>query len=265
MEEGTKKPRRKRMSERDEQIVSQMWKATQVARKISSFTGLPFDELRDAALEYIVRIYDSWDQSKGANFSTWVNRCLQFHMLNYLRDNSRLVKIPRSYSDLYLKIRKHTVNNPNITDEEIAEKINTPVKKIRAVRTAFAMSFSQINEYSNVIEPDVESELTISDFMSNHNKLLFKITELPEEDELFLMDYFVKKRSVSTILRKNPHLKNADDIKNYSDKLVEFILCDGKLPSREKNTQKEASKRSGAKSLRKRSATTLSKETTKDL
>ena len=47
-----------RTSDRDRQIVSQAWKANQVARKISSFTGLPYEELRDAALEYIVRIYD---------------------------------------------------------------------------------------------------------------------------------------------------------------------------------------------------------------
>ena len=236
-----------RSSERDKQIMAQAWKANQVARKISSFTGLPYEELRDAALEYIVRIYDSWDQSKGANFSTWVNRCLQFHMLNYLRDNSRLVKIPRSYSDLYLKIRKCTMANPNVTDEEIAEKVQAPVKKVRAVRQAFSMSFSQITEYSNVIEPDYESELTMGDLMYAHKDLLHKITELKEEDEVFLTDYLVKKRSISTLLRKNSHLKNADDIKRYADQLIEFILCDLEYPSKVQSTAKDSSKRSGQK------------------
>jgi len=237
----------RRETERDKQIISQMWKANQVARKISSFTGLPYEELRDAALEYIVRIYDSWDQSKGANFSTWVNRCLQFHMLNYLRDNSRLVKIPRSYSDLYLKIRKYLLQDPSITDDEIAEKIQVPVKKVRAVRQAFSMSFSQITEYSNVIEPDYETNLTMGDLMTSHKDLLCKITDLDPEDETFLTDYLVKKRSVSTIVRKNPHLRNADDIRRYSDQLIEFILCDGPLPSKEIPTPKAASRKSGAK------------------
>lgn len=236
-----------RETERDKQIISQMWKANQVARKISSFTGLPYEELRDAALEYIVRIYDSWDQSKGANFSTWVNRCLQFHMLNYLRDNSRLVKIPRSYSDLYLKIRKYLLQDPGITDDAIADKIQVSVKKVRAVRQAFSMSFSQITEYSNVIEPDYETELTMGDLMMSHKDLLCKITDLDEEDEVFLTDHLVKKRSVSTLVRKNPHLRNADDIKRYSDQLVDFILCDGPLPSKEIPTPKAASRKSGAK------------------
>jgi DNA-directed RNA polymerase specialized sigma subunit len=237
----------KKATERDKQIVSQAWKANQVARKISSFTGLPYEELRDAALEYIVRIYDSWDQSKGANFSTWVNRCLQFHMLNYLRDNSRLVKIPRSYSDLYLKIRKYTTKDPNITDDEIAEKIQVSVKKVRAVRQAFAMSFSEITEYSNIIEPEYETELSLGEFMYSHKDLLHKITELEIEDETFLTDHLVKKRSISTLLRKNPHLRNADDIKRYSEQLIEYILCDAKYPSKEPPMAKGSSKKSGAK------------------
>lgn len=245
----TANPRRAsiRETERDRLIISQMWKANQAARKISSFTGLPYEELRDAALEYIVRIYDSWDQSKGANFSTWVNRCLQFHMLNYLRDNSRLVKIPRSYSDLYLKIRKYLIADPDVTDEAIAEKIQVSVKKVRAVRQAFAMSFSQITEYSNIVEPKYESELSMEDLMVSHNELLHKITDLELDDEAFLTDYLVKKRSVSTLIRKNPHLRNAEDIKRYSEQLIEFILCDAQYPSKEIPTPKAASKRSGVK------------------
>lgn len=251
MSEDTTKRKRisaRHQSERDKQIISQMWKANQTAKKISSFTGLPYDELRDAALEYIVRIYDSWDGSKGANFSTWVNRCLQFHMMNYLRDNSRLVKIPRSYSDLYLKIRKYTTTNPDISDDEIAEKIQVSVKKVRAVRQAFSMSFSQINEYSNVIEPDYETETSLGEFISSHKELLLKVSDLDPNDEIFLTDLLVKKRSTSTILRKNPHLKNSEDIKKYSDDLIQFILCeDSPYPSKETPIQKASLKKSGAK------------------
>lgn len=236
---------RKKRAQRDEQITSQMWKASQVAKKISSFTGLPYEELRDAALEYIVRIYDSWDQSKGANFSTWVNRCLQFHMLNYLRDHSRLVKIPRSYSDLYLKIRKCLIADPDISDDKIAEKLQVTVKKVRAVRQAFAMSFSQVTEYSNIIEAEYETELTMGDFLMTHKDLLHKIADLDPADETFLTDYLVKKRSISTLVRKNPHLKNSEDIKEYSNKLIDHLLCNSPYPSKDKNTQKASSGPSG--------------------
>jgi len=234
---------------RDEHIISQMWKADQVARKITNFTGLPFEELRDAALEYIVRIYDTWDQSKGANFSTWVNRCLQFHMLNYLRDSSRLVKMPRSYSDLYLKIRKYLIKNPNVTNQEIADDLNIPVKKIDTVRTAFTMSFNPVTEQNCVIESTETSEVNFADLLTNHKDLLFRITDLETSDETFLIDYLVKKRSISTLLRKNPHLKNIDDIKSYSTQLINYILwADKSYQSVDKTIQKQPSRRSGPRS-----------------
>jgi len=247
--ETKKKVRSKRARDkRDEHIISQMWKADQVARKISNFTGLPFEELRDAALEYIVRIYDTWDQSKGANFSTWVNRCLQFHMLNYLRDSSRLIKMPRSYSDLYLKIRKYVIKNPNITNQEIADSLKIPVKKVDTVRTAFTMSFNPVTEQNCVIESSEDCEIGFNDLLNNYNELLFRITDLDKEDEVFLIDYLVKKRSVSTLLRKNPHLKNIEDIKRYSTKLINYILWAENLSdSSEKTTQKQNLKKSGAK------------------
>ena len=248
---------KKARDKRDEHIISQMWKADQAARKISNFTGLPFEELRDAALEYIVRIYDTWDQSKGANFSTWVNRCLQFHMLNYLRDSSRLVKMPRSYSDLYLKIRKYLIKNPNITNKEIADDLQIPVKKVDTVRTAFTMSFNPVTEQNCVVDSSEKNEVGFNDLLSNHNELLFRITDLENNDETFLIDYLVKKRSVSTLLRKNPHLKNIDDIKSYSAKLINYILwADKSFESWDKTIQKPASRKNGQKSLKTQNATT---------
>ena len=243
---------------RDEHIISQMWKADQVARKISNFTGLPFEELRDAALEYIVRIYDTWDQSKGANFSTWVNRCLQFHMLNYLRDSSRLVKMPRSYSDLYLKIRKYLIKNPNITNQEIANDLKIPVKKVDTVRTAFTMSFNPVTEQNCIMESSENTETNFGDLLTNHNELLFRITDLESQDETFLIDYLVKKRSVSTLLRKNPHLKNIEDIKGYSTKLINYVLwADKSFESWDKTIQKQASRKNVQKSSKAQNATTL--------
>jgi hypothetical protein len=146
-----------------------------------------------------------------------------------------------------LKIRKYLIEDPDITDDEIAKKIQVSVKKIRAVRQAFSMSFSQITEYSNVVEPEYETELTMGDLMMSHKDLLHKITDLETDDEVFLNDYLVKKRSVSTLLRKNPHLRNADDIKRYSEQLIEFILCDMPYPSKAVPTPKVALKKSGVK------------------
>jgi hypothetical protein len=156
--------------------------------------------------------------------------------------------MPRSYSDLYLKIRKYVIKNPNITNQEIADSLKIPVKKVDTVRTAFTMSFNPVTEQNCVIESSEDCEIGFNDLLNNYNELLFRITDLDKEDEVFLIDYLVKKRSVSTLLRKNPHLKNIEDIKRYSTKLINYILWAENLSdSSEKTTQKQNLKKSGAK------------------
>lgn len=215
----------RRTTDDDRVIISQMWKANQVARKISSFTGLSYEELRDVALEYIVRLYKTWDSSKGANFSTWVNRNLQFHMLNYLRDHSRLVRIPRSYSDLYLKIRKFLIEEPSMSDNDIAEKIGISAKRVGQVRKAFSMSFTELNDHSELVEDKIEEDSSLETLFSTNKDLLFRIASLDEKDEEFLTDVLVRKRTTATIVRKNPDVKNQDDINKKTSSLVEKILC----------------------------------------
>jgi DNA-directed RNA polymerase specialized sigma subunit len=215
----------KKRREEEDLIKSQLWKADQVARKISAMSGLPVDELRQQACEYILSIYRSWDQSKGANFSTWINRNLSYHMFNYLRDSSRLVKIPRSYSDLNLKMRKLVQQNPSITSKEMAKILKVSATKVESVQEAFAMSFTEITEY-NQIEEDLDMYEPSEGVFCSYKECLDRIAELPESDELFLVDHIIKKRSVSTLVRKNPHLKGAKDIDSYAEKLIKQIVCE---------------------------------------
>lgn len=215
----------RRLSEEDKDIISQMWKANQVARKISSFTGLNYEDLRDVALEYIVRLRRTWDPKKGANFSTWVNRNLQFHMLNYLRDHSRLVRIPRSYSDLYLKIRKYLLQEPPMTDEMIAEIEGVSTKKVAQVRKAFSMTFTELNDQSELIESELEEDSSLESLFSTNREILFKIASLPPSDEEFLTDVLVKKRTLATIIRKNPDIGNQDDVNKRTNELIRQVLC----------------------------------------
>lgn len=215
----------RRLSEEDKDIISQMWKANQVARKIGSFTGLNYEDLRDVALEYIVRLRKTWDPQKGANFSTWVNRNLQFHMLNYLRDHSRLVRIPRSYSDLYLKIRKYLLQEPPMSDEAIAKIEGTTTKKVAQVRKAFSMTFTELNDQSELIETDVEEDSSLESLFSTNRDILFKIASLHPKEEEFLTDVLVKKRTLATILRKNPELTNQDEVNKRTEELIKKVLC----------------------------------------
>lgn len=216
-------------TESEQNISSQLWKGDQIARRMAAFTGLPYDELRDAAREYIVKIHTTWDPSKGANFSTWVNRCLQFHMMNYLRDRSRLVRIPRSYSDLYLKMRKYIRSRPDITPAELSSELDVPVDKVRATLEAYAMKFSSnldmhSDEQSAYDDIVYSTNSPLSDCFNSHSELLYRISELNKTDEEFLIDLMVKRRALKTLLRKYSQFTSRQEIQDYADKLIEHIL-----------------------------------------
>lgn len=232
--------------ERDQLIISQLWKANQIARKVSAFTGLPYSELKDAATEYIVKIYDTYDPSKGANFSTWVNRCLIYHMLNYLRDHSRLVKIPRKYTEIHLRMKKLLDKNPELTDNQISEKLKVSNETIQNVKNAFSMGFTQINDEILGEETSYSHE-ELDTFFMNKKELLFRISELNEEDEKFLVDALIKKRSLSTLIRKNPDIKNQEDVNEKIDNLKKFIVNGVKIP--EKKIKKRRGKNNSRSNL----------------
>jgi hypothetical protein len=221
---------RRRRSEyertRDKHIKENMWKASHAARKVSMFSGLPFDDLRSVALEAMVKLYDKWDPTK-ANFSTWLNRSLTFQVLNYLRDHSRMIRMPRTYADTYMKIRKIIGANPEVTDLEVSKKTGIPTALIRETRNAYSITYQEINEDTEmpVDSIDVEED-SLSKLLSDHAGTLKRLADLPEEDYNFLVDVYVNKRANSTIYRKYNGVTTQERIRERTQKILETVLSE---------------------------------------
>jgi DNA-directed RNA polymerase specialized sigma subunit len=212
---------------RDFHIRENMWKASYAARKVASFSGVPFDELRSVALEAMVKLYDKWDPEK-ANFSTWLNRSLTFQLLNWLRDNSRMVKIPRSYSDAYMKMRRIIGRSPEISDAEVAELTGLKEKLVTETREAFQMTYLEINEETEMpIEDEGIDDNNLSSMFNDYKDMLERLSDLPPEDYTFLMDVYIHKRAVSTIYRKNPGINSVEKVTEKTDEILARVLGDG--------------------------------------
>lgn len=209
---------------RDRHIRENMWKASHTARKISSFSGLPYDELRSVALEAMVKLYDKWDPTK-ANFSTWLNRSLNFQVLNYLRDHSRMIKMPRSYADAYMKIRKIIGARPEISDEEVANQTKLSVNLVRETRNAYQVTYQEINEDTEMPVDGIDlSEDNLDHMLLDYKGILEKIADLPETDYQFLMDVYVDKRANSTIFRKYSGVTTPEKIKEKTKTILSGVL-----------------------------------------
>ncbi len=211
---------------RDRHIRENMWKAAHVARKVSTFSGLPFEDLRSVALEAMVKLYDKWDPSR-ANFSTWLNRSLTFQVLNYLRDHSRMIRMPRLYADVYMKIRKIIGANPDIPDYEVAEQTGLDEILIRETRKAYLVTYTEINEDTEMpIEDEELDKDTLPRMLEDYRGTLERLADLPETEYDFLVDVYVHKRAYSTIARKNPGICNAEKIRAKTNEIMEKILTE---------------------------------------
>lgn len=223
-----KKPTRRVLSEweknREAQIKQNMWKAAQVARKVSGFSGLPYEELRSVALEAMVKLYSKWDPEK-ANFSTWLNRSLTFQVLNYLRDSSRMVKMPRSYADAYMKIRKIISREPEISTEKLVEITGLSEKLIRETREAFQTVYQDINEDTEICSGEnITPEDTIAELFQDHESVLGKLKGLPPEEYSFLQDVYIHKRAHSTLSRKYQGLSKFENIDIKAQAILSKVM-----------------------------------------
>jgi RNA polymerase sigma factor (sigma-70 family) len=211
---------------RDRHIRENMWKASHAARKVAMFSGLPFDELRSVALEAMVKLYDKWDPSR-ANFSTWLNRSLTFQVLNYLRDHSRMIKMPRLYADTYMKIRKITGANPDISDEEVAEQTGLDVCLVSETRKAYQVTYQEINEDTEMPFEDEELDKdSLARMFEDYDETLKRLADLPEKDYEFLIDVYIHKRAYSTIARKNPGICNSEKIRQRTEEIMGKVILD---------------------------------------
>lgn len=215
---------------REKNIKENMWKAAHTARKVSSFSGLPFDDLRSVALEEMVKLYDCWDPSK-ANFSTWLNRSLTFRVLNYLRDHSRMIKMPRSYADTYMKIRKIIGPHPEVSDQELAETTGIDPSLIRETRNAYQTVYQEINEDTEIpVEDKGGEEDSLERLLTDYKGTLEKLADLPEKDYQFLTDVYIHRRANSTLSRRYPNASTPEKIKEKTKEILSKVLTDQCLP-----------------------------------
>lgn len=198
--------------EMDQDIKDNLWKTKRIASTFHVMTGLPVDELESVARICLMKCVKSYDPDAPANFSTWVNRCLYLHMLNFLRDKSRMIKIPRKYTSIYLKVKKLFKNDKKMTYRKASKILDIPYQEIIDVNTCFKTKTIDINFFVEEIIGDSNGEIP--------DDLLDKVFELDTTKQNDVdLDYF--DLSVMDGMNKK-------DIQILNDVLVRN-LCDNTL------------------------------------
>ena len=123
-------------TEIDRLVIENLSKVHFESSYFAALTGLPYNEFYSYGCEKLVYILQRWDPTLGANPSTWVNRNLRFYFYNYLRDNSRLVRLPRKMLRLGLKLQKLRQQYPGIANCELASLAGCTPAEVAEVEQA---------------------------------------------------------------------------------------------------------------------------------
>ena len=99
------------------------------------------DELYSLGLEKLAEVINRYDASYKAPFTAWIRICLGGHMLNYIRDNSRLIRMPRK--ELYAYMRMHRLaKQTGITNSQtLARLANVAPQELAESQQVYGTSF----------------------------------------------------------------------------------------------------------------------------
>ena len=78
----------------------------EILAKKFAHRGVPYDDLVQEASMYLLEAIESFDETRGLQFSTYVTPTITGKLKNYFRDKARMLKVPRRLSELNLEIRR---------------------------------------------------------------------------------------------------------------------------------------------------------------
>lgn len=107
---------------RDKLVVMNLQLARKIAHQVARTSHVPYEELQQEAFEALIRSVERFDPSQGFRFSTFAVPLIKGRVLNYLRDKSFLVKIPRSHFGTTRKVKTIENANQGLSTKELAQK-----------------------------------------------------------------------------------------------------------------------------------------------
>ncbi len=115
-----------------------------IAKKYVGHGMLFMDLVQEGSLG-LIKAAEKFDYSKGFKFSTYATWWIKQAIVRAIANNSRTIRLPVYMADKIRLVKKTIVElsfstGKEPTDEELAEKLNMPLKKLKAVKKAMIPS-----------------------------------------------------------------------------------------------------------------------------
>ena len=109
--------------------------------------SFPMEDLEQTGAIGLVKAIRCYDASKG-ELKAFARTCIDREIFHYVRDRKRLIKIPRTYSDLYFKGEKF--KHMGWEDSDIAARLNVKIEKWLEASNAMKTPVCRIEGTSNI-------------------------------------------------------------------------------------------------------------------
>jgi len=134
-------------------------------------------ELISHLTEKLVLIIKKFDPSRGIEFKYFAIPSLRGYSWNFIRDHGRTVKVPRKYSEIYLRFNSlNRKNNYKLSVEEASVLMEIEPDLLRTALEATSLKFSEISSYNSTLLCDKTKSMAIS-FISALPKGIYELLE----------------------------------------------------------------------------------------
>lgn len=135
------------------------------------------EELKSYLVEKLVLVIKKFDRTKGIKFKYFAIPSLQGYGWNFIRDHGRIVRVPRKYSELYMKFSAlNRKNDYKLTISEAAIKMDVDETLLRTALEAANTRFFEITNYNETIECNKNYNEAIL-YMKSIPKHIYEIIE----------------------------------------------------------------------------------------
>lgn len=124
----------------------------EIVEKLSKyFAGkysLDYTELysyASAKLVVALRHIEAYDHT-AKNPKAYINKSIRGHLLNYMRDYARPLRMPRQYTNVHMLEKSIKNRFPDASDAQIALEIGITVKALQEARSAMSLKYVPLDD-----------------------------------------------------------------------------------------------------------------------
>ena len=155
---------------RDKIVSSYMYIAEILSRKFVN-RGIDYDDIYQVASMGVLYAVERFDPDRGVKFATYATPTVMGEIRKYFRDKGNFVRIPRRLYEVFYRAERIKRTSADLTDAEIARRLNLPDDVIREANELGGISFVKSLEY----EAAADGTLSLSNLIGaedNHFLML---------------------------------------------------------------------------------------------